>query len=395
MNKGFRFYFKGGFRAAKSTFKKRGNWAKYYFLMILCLLSKVLLVSPAFALVKTRIAYRAKASNDIYVFDALKKSDNLKNFFSVIIWALSIFMIFISGIVLICGAGLLVATLGYYVASATDYRNYIALGLLIPFAIVLVVFLIGFVFLFAPGLFIFNKDQRITSSLNIYNSVASMRRAGKWTLFMINFIHFLIFVVYVGIGGIAVWLLLDQKMMITDIIGRSLGIIFGIILLVFYPKFSLARRVAIYSLFDDVVEINLDYKSIFVPTAREQIEQAKVESKAKIAKKPSKAMRKNTKRYVAKNKEEILKNLFDAPMTGAGEFNQAYIETNDSEDKPQQLVGEYDMEDYQLPEYDEGNSKTLNKDDSLLEQKIEEYLKDDGLSSDVSQATTSDDEKDE
>lgn len=390
MNKGFRFYFKGGFKAAKLTLKKKGNWAKYYFLMILSLLSKALLVAPAFSLVKTRVAYRAKASNDIYVFDALKKSDNLKHFFSVIIWALSIFMILISGIVLISGAGLLVASLGYYVASATEYKNYIALGLLIPFAIVLVVFLIALVFLFAPGLFIFNKDQRITSSLNIYNSIASMRRSGKWTLFMINFIHFLIFVAYVGVGAVAVYLLLDHHLLITDIIGRSLGIIFGIILLVFYPKFSLARRIAIYSLFDDVVEINLDYKSIFVPSAKEQIVQAKEESKR--PKKPSKEVRKNTKTYIAKNKEEILKSLFDAPMTAIGEFNQTNIDLKETDEKPQELAGEYDMEDYELPN-DEGNLSMSNEEKTVFEQEIEEYLRDDGLSGDTNQKNSSTEEK--
>ena len=208
MNRGFKLYYREGLSLAFKTFRKKGNYIRYYLFWIVSLIGKFIpIASPAFFLATSRLARNVKVNQDIVISSAFEATDE-KNSTRTMLWSLVIAgLILVGGILLIGVFGLLLYLLGSGICDEANMEEMIPV-FLIPAAILLVVFVVSFFIYFSPISYIVDTNPEIGVSDVLYNSVDSMKRNGKKTLLLINFIGLFNVLLIIGLAVVAFLILI-------------------------------------------------------------------------------------------------------------------------------------------------------------------------------------------
>ena len=252
MNRGFKTYYKEGLLKSYKTFKKKGNYFRYYIYWLASLLGKILpFAAPVFLLSDVRIARYAKTHEDISVSRSFEATDERESTRTMLWTSIIIGLLFISGIILIAVFAFLLLLLGSAISAEAD-NNLIQIIFVIPAAIVLLIYLVAFPLLMAPTSYIVDTNSKIGVSNVLFNSIDSMKRTGKWTYTLINIVSVIPGLLILIIGFIVFVFLLNMS---------DLGYIIGSILLFGFmagfltvgPLFGFAGRIATVLLFEDIV----------------------------------------------------------------------------------------------------------------------------------------------
>ena len=251
MNRGFKTYFKEGLLKSYKTFKKKGNYLRYYLYWIASMVGKVIpFVSSAFLLSDVRIARLAKNHEQIAVARSFESTDNRESIRTMIWTSVIVGLLFISGVLFIGVFGFLSYLLAQSIITASNSSA--ASILIFPAVILLLVFMALYPLFMAPTSYIVDTNNEIGVSNVIFNSIDSMKRTGKWTYTLINIVGLLpgllIFTV-----GIILFIILVQTSDIGFIIGSLLLFLFMALVLIVGPVFGMAGRIATILLFEDIV----------------------------------------------------------------------------------------------------------------------------------------------
>lgn len=254
MNRGVIAYMREGNRCAKNTFKRIGNILKFYFLEIVSFFGSLFLFPiPMMTLARMRVARLAERDEDIQIFKSFEKTDSSKHFWTITAFHFMTFILFLAGIVFIVllmgvfgGIGLLI--------GGVDKTGFIIGGILaVPFAIVLLIFLILFPFMLMPAIYLYDCNTNLGLSGMFYNSIDAMRKTGKWTTFMMNLVYFLRHLVWlILIGGCTAALILYFSQPVIRIISAVLLLVFLVLYFFRAAKLLLGRRVASVLLYNDI-----------------------------------------------------------------------------------------------------------------------------------------------
>ena len=251
MNRGFKTYFKEGLLKSYKTFKKKGNYLRYYLYWIASMVGKIIpFVSSAFLLSDVRIARLAKNHEQIAVARSFESTDNRESIRTMIWTSVIVGLLFISGVLFIGVFGFLSYLLAQSIISASNSSA--ASILIFPAVILLLVFMILYPLFMAPTSCIVDTNNEIGVSNVIFNSIDSMKRTGKWTYTLINIVGLLPGLLIFA-GGIILFIILVQTSDIGFIIGSLLLFLFMALVLIVGPVFGMAGRIATILLFEDIV----------------------------------------------------------------------------------------------------------------------------------------------
>ncbi len=230
MNKGFKFYYKDGLRKARKVFKKKKNLLKFYAYVFSSFIPRILLVIlPIFTLSDYRMALMIKDGEDISLSKSYAALDKPKTFWTTILAGLNVLLIFFGGIVLILFPTAILFGIGYLVAfilSNVTLSTILPIILASPGALALLIYMIVFPFYIAPVFYIISKVDGVNASDALKNSFNAMKE-GKWTLFLLGFVHMLILTLMLGILALIVYvgvIFLPQYLSASGIIQPNVAI---------------------------------------------------------------------------------------------------------------------------------------------------------------------------
>ena len=254
MNRGVIAYMREGKRCAKNTFKIKMNYFKFYLMGLVTLFGSLFIFTfPLVVIANIRMARLAERDEDIQIFKSFEKSDNSKTFFTVFGYYFMLFVFFLAGVVFL---GILAGCLfgiGLLIGGVSTPGMIVGGVLAAPLAIALLVFIILFPFMMAPGLYLYDCNTNLGLSGMFYNSIHAMRKTGKWTIFMIGFLTAIRLIFWLAItAGLVILLIMNFD-------NQALRIVFSILLLGslvwdFFriPKIILRAEVAQVLLFNDI-----------------------------------------------------------------------------------------------------------------------------------------------
>ena len=194
MNQGFVSYFRDANEVSKNVFKKRINVIKYYFMALASLVSTIFIfLAPIFSLANIRIAREAKVNRNINVLKSFAASNTAKSYWNVLLVSVFKLILFLSGILLIAVFTAILVLFGIGVSGInTRATNIVCIIFAVPGAIALLIYLFLFPFYVAPMNFIIDKKPSMGISNILYNSVNSVKKTGKRTIFLINLVYYLL-----------------------------------------------------------------------------------------------------------------------------------------------------------------------------------------------------------
>ena len=254
MNRGVIAYMREGNRCAKNTFKNFINTFKYYFLGLVILLGALCpLTLPFVSILSIRVARLAERDEDIQIFKSFERVDNSKTFWTILGFYFFYGIFFLAGLLLIAvlaaifaGAGILIGglnTVGYIIAGVLAF----------PFAVILLVYLVVYPFMFMPAIYLYDCNPKLGLSGMFYNSVDAMRKTGKWTIFMMSILYGLRMLFWLVLTAAPVVLMIikyDNEIIRIVCAVATLG--FGTLLFFKGAKLSLAYQVSLVLLFNDI-----------------------------------------------------------------------------------------------------------------------------------------------
>ena len=254
MNRGVIAYMREGNRCAKNTFKNFGNILKFYFLEIVSLFGSLFILPiPMMTLARMRVARLAERDEDIQIFKSFEKTDSSKHFWTIFAFYFMKFILFLAGIVFIVLLAGIFGGIGFLIGGAGN-AGFIVGGILAaPFALVLVAFLLLFPFMLMPATYLYDCNTNLGLSGMFYNSIDAMRKTGKWTTFMTNFIYALRHLLWLSlIGGSVALLVLFFEQPAIRIISAIALLTFLVLYFFRGARLLLGRRVARVLLLNDI-----------------------------------------------------------------------------------------------------------------------------------------------
>lgn len=292
MNNGFNHYFRLGMQNASSTRKKsKLSVLKFIMLKICILLAKVCIFTyPLAKLMEARCGRMILEHNRVEIYHSVKSTKNYKT--SMFYAAVELIM-FIAGILLILILGIILGGILYFTIGlfSKDLYSLVLILTLIPVGIAVYIFILIFNLYYNSGWYIQDQKCEEDVSLLLYNAGESMKRGGKITVFMIDFVYNLIIYSIIGIGvlfDIILFLAFTNMVVIPCIF--SIGLI--IILCIFIPYFYMSKSASLAAFYNDI-EISTDED---------------LTNKLELQKEINKQNGLVLEGY---NKEDILLNLFD------------------------------------------------------------------------------------
>ena len=254
MNRGVIAYMREGTRCAKNTFKNFVNNFKYYFLGLVIFFGALCPITlPFVSILSIRMARLAERDEDIQIFKSFERVDNQKTFWTVLGFYFFLGIFFLSGLILIAllagvfaGAGILIGglnTVGYIIAGVLAF----------PFAIILLVYLVVYPFMFMPAIYLYDCNPKLGLSGMFYNSIDAMRKTGKWTIFMMSFLYGLRILFWVALTaipvlGMIIYYNVDAIRIVCAV--ATLGT--ATVLFFKFAKLSLGYQVSLVLLFNDI-----------------------------------------------------------------------------------------------------------------------------------------------
>ena len=267
MNRGVIAYMREGNRCAKNTFKNFVNNFKYYFLMLVIFFGALCPITlPFVTILSIRMARLAERDEDIQIFKSFERIDNAKTFWTILGFYFFLGVFFLAGLVLLV---LLIGILGGagIIIGGLNIVGYIIAGVLVfPVVVILLVYLIIFLFMFQPAIYLYDCNPKLGLSGMFYNSVDAMRKTGKWTIFMMTILYSLRHLLWLAlIGGSAFVMIMYKDQAAIRII--SAVALLGFLTIYFFKlaKLTLAHQVSLVLLFNDICSsekyISLDQSS--------------------------------------------------------------------------------------------------------------------------------------
>ena len=363
MNQGFVSYFRDANEVSKNVFKKKINVIKYYFMALASLVSSIFIfLAPIFSLANIRVAREAKVNKNINVLKSFAASNTAKSYWNVLLVSVFKLILFLSGILLIAVFTAILVLFGIGVSGInTRATNIVCIIFAVPGAIALLIYLFLFPFYVAPMNFIIDKKPSMGISNILYNSVNSVKKTGKRTIFLINLVYYLLLLLFTLVFFLipVVLLFINSGVYRHNAIFIAGVITLAIVLLpflYFLPRILFARKLAIISLYNDSIELN-EYDN-------ENIEEY---FKISIEKKDKEKKKKESKKKIkAKRKEELLISLFSDSKTDGSEIIE--------EEKPKSLE-EIECEEAKEPYVEENVKEELKASSESFEEALEDNPK--------------------
>ena len=363
MNQGFVSYFRDANEVSKNIFKKKINVIKYYFMALASLVSSIFIfLAPIFSLANIRVAREAKVNKNINVLKSFAASNTAKSYWNVLLVSVFKLILFLSGILLIAVFTAILVLFGIGVSGInTRATNIVCIIFAVPGAIALLIYLFLFPFYVAPMNFIIDKKPSMGISNILYNSVNSVKKTGKRTIFLINLVYYLLLLLFTLVFFLipVVLLFINSGVYRHNAIFIAGVITLAIVLLpflYFLPRILFARKLAIISLYNDSIELN-EYDN-------ENIEEY---FKISIEKKDKEKKKKDSKKKIkAKRKEELLISLFSDSKTDGSEIIE--------EEKPKSLE-EIECEEAKEPYVEDNVKEELKASSESFEEALEENPK--------------------
>ena len=254
MNRGVVAYMREGNRCAKNTFKNFINNFKYYFLLLVIFFGSLCpLTLPFVTILSIRMARLAERDEDIQICKSFERVDNARTFWTVVAYNFLIGVFYLAGIVLIVLLAGIFGGIGIVIGGLTTVGFIIAGVLAAPFAILLIIYLIVFPFMFAPALYLYDCNPNLGLSGMLYNSYDAMRKTGKWTLFIMSIgygLRHLLWLVLIGASTAVMIIFYSQQ--IIRIAAAVALLVFVIIYFFKFAKLTLAHSVSVVLLFNDI-----------------------------------------------------------------------------------------------------------------------------------------------
>lgn len=331
MNRGVLAYFGEGVKIAKRTFKPKINYFKFYILSVISLLGKIAIITfPATRLLDIRIARLAEENEDIEIFKSMEKSDTSKSFWTISIQSVFYLLFFLAGIIVLILFGGLLGAFGYVVSGMSSEISLIVAGVFAaPVVLCLVAYILLYPLVLSPAMYLYDCNPNLGVSGMFYNSIDAMRRTGKWTIFMLTFLHLLIQIAFLGLiagGGYAIYSFISNE--ILKVILTAVLLILVFVYLRYLPILNLGYRVSKVCLFNDICSTQK-----FISLEKKDEESLK------------ETLNKKTKRTLrAMTKEELLMSLFSDYVEEEVEIAPTTL--------PNDVIVEDDVEDEEEVEED-------------------------------------------
>ena len=253
MEKGFKRYYKEGFKSSLMALKGFGIF-KYQFLMLINLLGTILIIpSPIVSLVNVRVIKNTRITKKISITNSLQSFDHPISFWSLMISKIMTFVLFLGIVLLITLLTSILFSFGLMISSFINDTGLTAILFSVPGGLLLLAFIISIPYIYIPVKYVVDSNPQITFSKIMYNALYSLKQGGKRTVFLNALVFYSILV---GIGGICS---LIPALAFSFLSKELIGIAFLLVALMIsvfifvMPMFSLTYSIVKQNLYEDLL----------------------------------------------------------------------------------------------------------------------------------------------
>lgn len=267
MNRGFKTYYKEGYKASKETLKKKGNLLRYNLFIIMSFLTYLVIIfKPVMDMAKTRLLKLVRNDKEITISKAIQASDNAKSFWTCLIGQVVKGLMIASVILAIILVSCLLFLLGiaiYTAASLAEELKILPFIFAAPGAILIIIILCFIPIATAPIGYVVDTNPNMGVSKVLFASVDALKKDGKRTIFVSYLLESLIKIVFILIPVIPAIVFSQLSVDITEAaLLITLLIVILIVDIVVYilvmSKFMLAFKVSRLLLLEDLVLDNFN-----------------------------------------------------------------------------------------------------------------------------------------
>lgn len=261
MNRGFKYYYKEGFKDSLKSLKNRENYLKYLMFLIGRIIA-TLFILPFFMLKLSSIKLHKciKVNGKVDVVGSFKESNNPKIIWNIVLATIIKWLTIISGAILIGIFGLVLGLVGYLIGDFSYNEELFMLLFSIPAILALVIYIIIYPLYFSPVDYLVQTDKTIGASDAVSLSINSMKLTGKWTVVLTNIITYLILLAYISLIVVLYVVYINVFSDVAKIFAIIGMFILTIGLFIIIPLFIMTKNLALVSLYEDMVldRINLN-----------------------------------------------------------------------------------------------------------------------------------------
>lgn len=253
------WYLKKGFRGAFSAFRKQGClYFKYLLYLLASLFGKGLIFTyPLFAFADVRIVKEFEETGTFRIENLFEDAEKPKKYWRTVVFLILKLMFLSAGIFLIAIITALFITLGLEVEVYGTYITGFGAIFLLLGIIAVAFFTIIYLLYFAPAIYLLQTNDEMGITDILTKSLSTMKR-GKMKLFLINLIHFLIFIAFAAVFFVILFILTETVYADDSVSNEfmiALFVIFTLFLMVFLlPRLILSNKIASLSLVKDLTE---------------------------------------------------------------------------------------------------------------------------------------------
>lgn len=351
MNRGFAFYFKNAMKSSAATIWKNKGFLQVltYFLAELVARATVIF-GVIFALGDVTQAKLADENKRFSIPQSLKVATKIKPVWTYIMSVVAEFFIFLGGTLIIALITFALGLLGYAVCGLIHAPYFVAALFAVPGVLVFAVYALIMLLIFSPTAYVIETNPNFGVHETIKSCFDTMKSSGKASVFLNYFVFGLLEYVilgFCGFGGALIGFLAYSFLpaYLPVLLAVWLIISLAVVLLVL-PMFELARRIALKSLFEDiVVDVNKHTNGINIRKCngvkfkRSQIRETLVdlfdETETDSVPETDSPVRKKVKEAAARDAERYRKNHPEQPEEERVEAEQPSEEVVDEVEEVQ------------------------------------------------------------
>lgn len=256
MNRGFSFYYGEAVKSSATTIWKNKNFFKVIAFWLMELIGRLCLLGPIFDLASVRQAKLAQKYREASVPENFKVACRANSVWTMLFALVLEGLMVLAGVVIIAVAGGLFvglgALIGRYAAPSDIEVFYIVFS--VPVGIVLLTYLFIAAIMLSPTKYIVASNPGIGAAEAVSACLKTMRERGKATVFTVCFITSLI--IGAIVGAMAGMFALMQSLLAHSEYAPIANLLLLIICVAAFfmtvPMFTLAGRIALNSLFEDI-----------------------------------------------------------------------------------------------------------------------------------------------
>lgn len=210
------------------------------------------LTYPLFALADIRVAKTIYETGEFQLRNSFEDSNSPKKYWTTLLLYFIKNLLLIANIIIFFGIGFGLVYAGSKIDILIDLDIYY-FGIFF-FCIGILAFVVSTTLIYlylGPTLYLIQSKDNIGISETLSGSISTMKKNGKMKLFLIYFIHFLLFVIITGILFLLLCLL---NLYVSETILYLFLILFAYILLIVVAWLILSTKIATISLFKDLIK---------------------------------------------------------------------------------------------------------------------------------------------